>query len=59
MTMDVAGIILVLVFGIGYLYLYKRPENVNAAKFCLFCAGIGAGMIIASFWALAVIDSIF
>ena len=57
--MDVVGIILVLAFGIGYLYMYKKPENANAAKFCLFCAGIGVGLIIASFWAISVINRMF
>ncbi len=59
MTMDVVGIILVLAFGIGYLYIRKNPKYVGEAKFCLFFAGIGAGMIIASFWTLAVIDRMF
>ena len=57
--MDVAGIILVLAFGIGYLYMYKKPENTNAAKFCLFGAGIGVGLIIASFWMMSAINRMF
>ena len=59
MTMDTIGIILVLAFGIGYLFIRKNPKYIGEAKFCLFGAGIGAGMIIASFWALSVINSIF
>jgi len=59
MTMDTAGIILVLAFGIGYLYIRKNPKYVGEVKFCPFAAGIGTGMIVASFWALAVIDRMF
>lgn len=59
MTMDTVGIILVLAFGIGYLYIRKNPKYVGEAKFCLFAAGIGAGMIISAVWTLSIIDRMF
>jgi Na+/melibiose symporter-like transporter len=51
--MDTWGIIIVLVSGV--LYFVYRKRNESTARFALFCAGIGTGLVIGAVWAMMIV----
>ena len=54
MSVDMWGIVFVLIGGIGYFLSKKSHPDI--AKFNLFLAGIGTGMLIAAVYVLSIID---
>jgi MFS-type transporter involved in bile tolerance (Atg22 family) len=57
--MDTAGLIVIVIFAIGYLATYKKEEQKTLAKICLFGAGVGVGLLIGAIWAYSIVVNTF
>ena len=55
--MDTWGLLIMLVFGIVWLFTKKRANK--WASFSTLMFGVGAGIVVGAVWALQIFNSIF